>query len=285
MHESLLELVNSQGISMRVDAAAGVVRGVKILGLQSRNGRSYLPDALERAIPLYEGARVNVNHPAGPPTAPRDYRDRIGAIRGVCLRPGEGLFGDFHFNPKHALAEQLVWDAVHAPENVGFSHNVEAKTSRQGDQVMVEAILRVQSVDLVADPATTRGLFEGAAESITPPIAKPPVEEAAASAAESQLSLPTEPAASPHSGECGYGAEALAGVSLDELRRQRPDLVEAILEEQAPELRRLQADNERLTALEAARLAAAGKPQSREQTQPKPVEAPRSARDFVRAIT
>ena len=46
---------------------------------------------------------------------------------------GEGLFADFHFNPKHALAEQLLWDAEHAPENVGFSHNVEARTARRGE--------------------------------------------------------------------------------------------------------------------------------------------------------
>ena len=43
---------------------------------------------------------------------------------------------------------------------MGFSHNVEARTARRGDRVVVEAITRVQSVDLVADPATTRGLFE-----------------------------------------------------------------------------------------------------------------------------
>jgi hypothetical protein len=72
------------------------------------------------------------------------------------------LFGDLHFNPKHALAEQLLWDAEHAPENVGFSHNVLARTARHGEQTLVEAILQVQSVDLVADPATTRGLFEAA---------------------------------------------------------------------------------------------------------------------------
>jgi hypothetical protein len=71
-----------------------------------------------------------------------------------------GLRGDFHFNPKHALAEQLIWDAEHSPENVGFSHNVEARTSRRDGKVVVEEITRVQSVDLVADPATTRGLFE-----------------------------------------------------------------------------------------------------------------------------
>ena len=141
-----------------------MIRGVKVLGLESRNGRTYLPEALAQAARLYEDAKVNVNHPKGNPAAPRDYQDRIGTIRGVVMRPGEGLFGDFHFNPKHALAEQLIWDAEHAPENVGFSHNVEARTVRRGDRVVVEAITRVQSVDLVADPATTRGLFESAAE-------------------------------------------------------------------------------------------------------------------------
>ena len=105
MTETLLEFCDSRGVPVRVDRAAGVIRGVKILGLHSRNGREYLPEALSRAAALYEGAKVNVNHPKGGPIAPRDYQDRIGVVRGVEARPGEGLFGDLHFNPKHALAE------------------------------------------------------------------------------------------------------------------------------------------------------------------------------------
>ena len=161
MNETLLEFCDSRGVPVRVDRSAGVIRGVKILGLRSRNGREYLPEALGRASALYEGAKVNVNHPKGSAQAPRDYQDRIGIVRGVEVRAGEGLFGDLHFNPKHALAEQLIWDAEHAPENVGFSHNVQARTSRRDDLLVVEEITRVQSVDLVADPATTRGLYEG----------------------------------------------------------------------------------------------------------------------------
>ena len=53
-----------------------------------------------------------------------------------------------------------MWDAEHAPQNVGMSHNVLARTSRDGDETVVEAITKVQSIDLVADPATTAGLFE-----------------------------------------------------------------------------------------------------------------------------
>ncbi|MCS7237904.1 MAG: hypothetical protein NZ899_06495 [Thermoguttaceae bacterium] len=146
---------------LRVDKRNAVIRGVKLLGLRSRNGRVYLPQALSEACPLYEGAKVNVNHGhvAGCPV--RDYRDRIGIVRNVQFVDGQGLFADLVYNPKHALAEQLVYDAEHLPENVGLSHNVLARIRQEGDDTVVEAILHVYSVDLVADPATTSGLFEG----------------------------------------------------------------------------------------------------------------------------
>jgi hypothetical protein len=164
MPESLQEFCSSRGIALRIDRDAGLLRGVKLLGLSSKNGREYPDATLARAASLYDGAKVNVNHPKGHPLAPRDYQDRLGTIRNVIARPGEGLFGDLQYNPKHALAEQLLWDAEHAPENVGFSHNVQARTTKRGDQTIVEEILAVQSVDLVADPATTRGLFESEAD-------------------------------------------------------------------------------------------------------------------------
>ena len=128
-------------------------------------------------------------------------------IRGATAAD-DGLFADFHFNPKHALAEQLLWDAEHAPENVGFSHNVEARTARRGDRLVVEAITRVQSVDLVADPATTRGLFE--AQTI-----------------------------------------GRAAMTLADLRRDHPELVAAIAEERAAEIRRLEKEVARLTEAES----------------------------------
>ncbi len=158
--ESLQEYTDSRGVALRVDREEGVLWGVKLIGLSSRNGRRYREAALANAIALYEDAKVNVNHPKDGPLAPRDYQDRLGVMRGVEFRAGEGLFGNLHFNPKHALAEQLAWDAAHNPRNVGFSHNVQAKLSRTNEGVIVEEITRVQSVDLVADPAATEGLFE-----------------------------------------------------------------------------------------------------------------------------
>lgn len=158
--ELVCEYVDSGGRRLGVEATRGVLRGVKLLGLKSRNGRRYAEAALRSAIGLYEGAKVNVNHPERSPLSARDYRDRLGVVRNVRLERGEGLFGDLHYNPKHALAEQLEWDAEHASQNVGLSHNVLARTRREEGGVVVEAITQVQSVDLVADPATTAGLFE-----------------------------------------------------------------------------------------------------------------------------
>jgi hypothetical protein len=223
MNELLQEFVDSRGTSMRVDRQRGVIRGVKILGRHSRNGRTYLPEALQQAARLYEGAKVNVNHPKGSPTSPRDYQDRIGTIRQVVAPGEEGLFADFHFNPKHALAEQLAWDAEHAPENVGFSHNVEARTCRRGDQVVVEAITRVASVDLVADPATTRGLFE---------------------------SQGGEPGDGPDGQRAEDSTPTLDEVTVEQLRQHRPDLAAALGEKQAARIAALEAEIERLEAAE-----------------------------------
>lgn len=160
MTEAIQEFVDSRGVSLRVDREQGVLRGVKLIGLTSRNGRRYRELALQQAKSLYEETKVNVNHPKDGPLSPRDYQDRLGVIRGVEFRAGEGLFGDLHFNPKHPLAEQLTWDAEHNPRNVGFSHNVLARLARDGENPVVEEITRVQSVDLVADPAATLGLYE-----------------------------------------------------------------------------------------------------------------------------
>jgi hypothetical protein len=224
MQETLQEFFDSRGLPLRVDRESGILRGVKILGLASRNGRTYLPQALSGAIHLYEGAKVNVNHPKGSPVAPRDYQDRIGILRGITLRENEGLFGDFHYNPKHALAGQLIWDAEHSPENVGFSHNVQARTSRSGDQVLVEAITKVTSVDLVADPATTHGLFEA-------------------------RSVLAADAPSPATGQLLPASE----LTLPALRTLRPDLVEELLAAQAGELGRLQSEVDRLQLQESLR--------------------------------
>ena len=160
MSEHILEHTGPGSGPIKIDKTHGILYGVKILGTQSKNGRRYPVGTLKKAIPLYENAKVNVDHSEESSSRSRSYTDRLGSICNVHLRGEEGLFADFHFNPRHPLVEQLLWDAEHAPANVGFSHNIDAVTRREQNELIVEEILAVKSVDLVADPATTKGLFE-----------------------------------------------------------------------------------------------------------------------------
>jgi hypothetical protein len=284
MTQALQEFVDSRGVALRVDRATGVLRGVKLIGLESLNGRRYRPAALAGAIGLYEGAKVNVNHPKDGPLAPRDYRDRLGVIRQVEFRPGEGLFGNLHFNPKHALAEQLAWDAEHNPQNVGFSHNVLARLSRDGEQTVVEAITHVQSVDLVADPAATHGLFEEEVDSSASAASEQErqLREACerADRAERQLRIAELLEA--------HGAAPAAGRPLAE--RVGPALFAALLAaEDEGRLETLVAEHVRSQQLAEARRTAAdraSRPRSTEQTAALgPRQAPpATAREFARAI-
>ena len=56
-----------------MDRDAGVIRGVKLLGWASANGREYLPAGVDPA--LYEGRVVNIDHAASGKSA--SARDRF----------------------------------------------------------------------------------------------------------------------------------------------------------------------------------------------------------------
>jgi len=99
--ETLLEYASCRGVALRVDRERSVISGVKILGLESANGRSYSPRALADARSLYEGCPVNIDHVDGPR---RSYRDRIGRLTAVALR-ADGLYGNLVVNPKHPLKD------------------------------------------------------------------------------------------------------------------------------------------------------------------------------------
>jgi hypothetical protein len=179
--ERLLEYTTSRGASLRVNRDAGRISGVKILGLQSANNREYTRDAARNARGLYEGIAVNVDHVEG--KQQRSYRDRVGKLTQIEIRE-DGIYGDLLVNQKHALAEQLFWDAENSPGSVGLSHDV----------TVVESIDVVRSVDLVAEPASTAGLFESVDNH---PEEKTPMDET-----------------------------TLKEATVDQLKKDRPDLFE-----------------------------------------------------------
>jgi hypothetical protein len=156
----LLERTDLGPTPHRVDAEKGIIYDVKVLGLESRNGRRYTRRALAEALHRYEGLPVNVDHPPeGQHNRPRRVADRLGKLTEAKIG-ADGIRADLRFNPRHPIADQLVWFAQHQPEALGLSHNADGKVRRQGGEVLVEAIPNVRSADLVCEPATTRSLYE-----------------------------------------------------------------------------------------------------------------------------
>lgn len=162
--EQLFEIVQSR--ELRVDREQGVIHGVRILGPNSLNGRRYLAEAVRRAVPLYEGRAVNLNHPRNGENE-RSIADRFGWLRNVKEQDG-GLNGDLHYLKTHPLAESVAEAAERNPRLFGMSHNAEGKTRREDGSTIVEEITRVRSVDLVSDPATTLSLFESQTQGENP---------------------------------------------------------------------------------------------------------------------
>jgi hypothetical protein len=154
----LLEITFSDNPT--VDREAGVIRGVKVLGRTSRNGREYSDRALAEAAKFYEGIGVNLNHPDRRETASeRPVEAGFGWLAGIEVK-ADGVFGDLHFLKSHPQAAVIVEAAERNPKRFGLSHNAEGRIARKDGRNVVESIEKVRSVDVVQNPATNSGLFE-----------------------------------------------------------------------------------------------------------------------------
>lgn len=162
-----------------VDRSEALVRDVALLGPHSRNGYRYTLEAMQQAVPLYEGRPVFVDHgqsaaafsprsfPA--PTWPtRSVRDYAGQVRNPRFDNGR-IRGDLHLAGPNA---DWLLDLISAgPTDIGMSHVVLARRRRHGEEI--EAIEQVLSVDIVAFPATTRSFSESQMLSVDEGIPRP----------------------------------------------------------------------------------------------------------------
>lgn len=170
--------------ALRVDAEAGVIHGVKVLGRFSRNshgvaaarnGTEYTLDAIRKAIPLYEGADVMTDHPARGEAGNRSVRDVFGKLRNVRLE-GDDLRADLHYLRADPMASKVVEDVTRRLGVYGLSHNAAAGTERidrHAGRLVIESIDLVRSVDLVRKPATNRNLWESTVADDTKPTPTP----------------------------------------------------------------------------------------------------------------
>lgn len=159
---TLVEAFDFRGSS--VDRENWVIRGVKVLGRKSRNGRIYEDAAIQDSAKLCENLPVTVR--GGHDRDGRDYHSQNGQLRGGEAKflgsDKAASFYDWHLNPKDELTEKICYDAEHFPENVPLSHEVsvyEGDLDRDGI-LHVERLIEVDGVAAVYRGGTNRSLFE-----------------------------------------------------------------------------------------------------------------------------
>lgn len=163
------ESATFQSEAVRLDRPNAVLHDVKFIGWISAKKRRYKRKAVESAALFYDGAKVNLDHAitdGANDLAPAHVKpqDRFGRLRNIRVTD-EGGFADLHYNPEHAWAKTFEWFAENDPGMIGLSHDavLEGPMSLDGSHD-IERIAKVYSVDIVADPGTTRGLHESAAK-------------------------------------------------------------------------------------------------------------------------
>jgi len=147
--------------SSRVKRDLGLIEGCLVVGIGiSKNGNEWTAEVLRRMIPLVDGVQVNLNHPSrANPSEDRMVESRFGRLINPRV-DGRGLWADLRFVRSHPLAEMICESAESDPLLIGLSVCVDGHSERRDGKTVVLEVTGVRSVDLVADPSATRGLFE-----------------------------------------------------------------------------------------------------------------------------
>jgi hypothetical protein len=178
-----------------------MIKGVALVGGTSRRepeSYKYPVRTMETAVRkgLYEGCRCFINHPTDKEI--NDGRRDLMGLAGVCrsVRVEEGkIKGDVQVLPDQ-FGDKFYNIAKLMPEAASCSHIADGILKREGDNLFVEEIKEVLSVDLVVEGATTQNVFESADHR--------------------------------KGNKMEYGE-----ITIDELRLKRPDLVKTFVEEGA----------------------------------------------------
>lgn len=135
-----------------------VITDVKVLGSTSKNKTIYSTATRQNALKLFEGIKVNIDHVEKNKKV--GLSSRFGKLVNV-RNTEDGIRGDLHFVKSHPLANFVLECADNMPELLGLSINGEGGQIKDKDgNIMVESIDKLYSVDLVANPASTKGLKE-----------------------------------------------------------------------------------------------------------------------------
>lgn len=158
---------------LTVDREVGVIRRVRILGHESKNthgasgveATEYPKSAHDSAKPLYENAICFLNHKDT--KSKRQVTEAFGRFRNVTTEVTNGqpvTYGDLHYLKSHNEAARVCEDAERGDLGMfGLSHDAYAgkdRIDRSRKRLVIESLAKVNSIDIVLNPATNRNLRE-----------------------------------------------------------------------------------------------------------------------------
>jgi len=141
------------------------IRNVALLGPESSNKRRYTDKCMQGAVSLFENVKAFVDHPSTEEqkTGRRSVRNLAGKYTNARLEDGR-IKADATLLPNEN--GKLYMDiAENLPDIAGNSQNARGLWHKKDGVQIVEQITFVDSVDLVASPATTHGMFESESNS------------------------------------------------------------------------------------------------------------------------
>ena len=120
----------------------------------------YTEEALRVGTPLYDNVDIFVGHtPKDVPTVSmRDPTQKIGFTSNPIFKATEGVFGDITLNEAHPAYASFMWWAKHKPEKLMMSH--EAQCTYSAKENAMTQIHKVDCVAFVSEGSTTTGLFK-----------------------------------------------------------------------------------------------------------------------------
>jgi hypothetical protein len=136
-----------------------VIEGMAVLGPKSKNNRFYPKETRRAATKVFEGIRAYCNHTKkGEEDEPRIVQELIGVHRNVRFdERSDMLRSDLHLSPTQLVREYII---PHAKSNPGIIGNSISASGKIKDDGTVLEITKGRSIDLVAEPATTSGIYE-----------------------------------------------------------------------------------------------------------------------------
>lgn len=138
-----------------------VIRNVTLIGAESLNGYSFSSDFLKWTAQEAEGVPQYIDHPEKEGDS-RKVNMLFSKVQNAQYMPNENkVRGDMHLVDTPYIRNEIYPRMKHFKEKIGNSIIAWAVSEEIEGKEVVTAGDRIHSFDLVTDPATTVGLFEG----------------------------------------------------------------------------------------------------------------------------